>query len=239
MSNRVEKDQIRDYLEGYHRSYGFPIRFYGNQIGTVLIGEWHYLFENEQAELIEALRPSRLILEHLGGLNYDPHADTLVKAEGRGCPDFEVDLIAKSLLTSHSDRPYGLRIFYELSRKYGIPLLGCDLTITEMAQASILERGEENNEISEIKKLMSSPDKMGRLIMQRTRSQRDRQMKRFISNHQGTPDNPSVAIVGQLHSAYINSCGVLNNYASIEQLPDSLTRRNAPLLASQGVAFRA
>lgn len=195
-----EQAELKKGLRQLSEQTKMPIHFIGDTVNTVLVGEEHWRFHIAQTKLAQWLKPSSILLESLGGFMYDPEISELILQERRTASEKEAELVSRNLTSDPEESLGGMLPFLRVSGHLKIPLMGCDLTMTEMLR--IATNGYDESQINLLLAEENEREFL-RITRERTKTLRDRYIAEYVRNHQGTLNKPVLAIVGWEHAKYI------------------------------------
>ncbi len=208
----------KESLQKYSDFTGFPVSFKGDRINTIIIGEYHELYGDHQVELIDALKPDKLLMEAFDGFIYDPTTSTL------GCYNRRVYPGELTQTVDHLNQtnPGGLNRFLRLSDKHGFPILGCDLTEYEIDKMALFDFGLSQTQVLE---MLESRTDWRELRYGRVKNQRNYLMNSLLLLHQGGLTTLTVAIMGYDHACYIEQNSSLSDYCIVTHVPKSVRQK--------------
>jgi len=169
-------------IEKFATCIGFKFNQEGSQPSMVIVGERHETIERCCQELlIKKLRPEYVLIETLHALSSDPESDCIKFREG-AITD-ENDLEELRYFEKNADNYYR-----QMSKKYNIKLIGCDLSL-----------GERNRFIED---LGINTWGMNPLTIDDLRidDARENKMGNIVFNYSGSSSKPVIAIIGNWHA---------------------------------------
>lgn len=202
---------LTDKLASFSKTHGFPVYVVGDTINTIIIGEEHYAHNEHIFDLIRKVRPSKIIAEALGHYSYDPTSKGFTQRAERYAEGFVPFKPAAWMEVDTSQqfrKPY-----IELSDELQIPVVGSDLSFHESASVLWHKKRKVQLEIGSYEEYWNAIAYL---------YERDNQMLEILLENQGTPLNPTLAIVGYMHALELMWQRVLDNYCVIEVVDDKL-----------------
>ena len=108
-----------NWIKSWVKENGYEIDIRGDNPQIVIVGEIHGLFVKQQEELVDKLRPEYLLHELIGIQTYDPRTQRKGELEGR---------LIDGVCEMHGMSGHTI----QWSDEYGIYLVGCDLSLSEL-----------------------------------------------------------------------------------------------------------
>lgn len=210
---------LRNIIQFYADSTGFPAYFVGDSINTIIFGEYHWAYQTSQDILIRLARPQKILLEVLGGFEYSPRTRLLTLQSGHSARGDEQSALWEYLSRYQQEGQLGLKTFKDISDDLNVPLIGCNLTIYEMDHLAFVKHARSGDDPEA---LARNTEKRANIVTRRTRKEVDRYMFNQVASNQGTLDNRTLVIIGLVHARFIHKQGLLSNYCYIEYASDTV-----------------
>ncbi len=229
-----ESEQIRSNLIQYAEENRFSILFRGNETRTVIIGEQHQIplpshneQQSQQIKLMESIKPGKLLHEGFTCFEYQGKTGEFGASRTAPISEGEVDAWLEYLKGNYPDSPVvKFQPLLDLANKISLHIIGCDLTFAEVEDI-VLNNNPYRNKILDLTRnnqvLLLSVLSLGCV------KPRADHMFTTISQHQGTPEKPSMAIIGIEHALDVRyDRPELTDYCLIEQVPKEIRRKMLP-----------
>lgn len=217
LGERNKRAISRHVLDAWN-DQGYQILESGEGYSLVMLGESHFesKHQEKEVELIYAVKPQFILHEFADGYKYNPKTRLFEKQRGRKFSDLD------DPPTISDSAHYGFPIqIIQASEDLQIPIIGCDLTETELTgvMRNVALSNPQDYEFIEVVKYgismlekRSDPDYIITPQSEELIPYRDQQMVKTITGYSQLAQGPLVIILGSRHSDDIHNDRYLQQY---------------------------